>query len=101
MRIGEFEKASGLNRTTVRFYERRGLLKPYPAGDGNGYRRYGPEHVERARMIRMGQSLGFSIAEMLRILNAWDGKALSAEEQSRILKQSLLRPLVCTTMTHW
>jgi MerR family transcriptional regulator, copper efflux regulator len=89
MLIHEFVRLSGLSRTTVRFYERRGLLKPQSAGASNGYRHYGSEQVERVHMIRLAQSLGFSIAEIARLLHAWDDNKLTVEDQRSILKIKL------------
>ncbi len=87
MRIKAFEAASGLSRTTVRFYERKGLLKPKGNGGVNGYRDFDAELVDRARLIRFGQSLGFSLNEIARLLKAWDDGALDVEEQRRVLAE--------------
>ncbi len=81
MQIAAFERASGLTRTTVRYYERCGLLKPASLSRNGSYRQYDDEQVERAKMIRIAQSLGFSIKEILRLLRAWDSGALTIEEQ--------------------
>jgi DNA-binding transcriptional MerR regulator len=90
MRIAGFLRATGLPRSTVRFYERVGLLTPDLSARGNGYRVYGPQHVERARLVRLGQGLGFSIREILALLRAWEwrnpergGEAGRAARQAR------------------
>lgn len=87
MQIGEFERASGLTRTTVRYYEQRGLLKPQGRTASNGYRHYSLENVARVGLIRMGQSLGFSINEIAKLLRAWDSKRLSPEQQMIVLDE--------------
>jgi MerR family transcriptional regulator, copper efflux regulator len=87
MQIAEFERASGLSRTTVRYYEQRGLLKPKGRTAGNGYRLYGAEHVERVGLIRMAQALGFSINEIAKLLRAWENNKLTAEQQIKILQE--------------
>jgi MerR family transcriptional regulator, copper efflux regulator len=87
MQIGEFERASGLSRTTIRYYEQRGLLKPRGRTAGNGYRFYGEEHVERVGLIRMAQALGFSINEIAKLLRAWENKKFSSEQQVKVLKE--------------
>ncbi|HAT31127.1 MAG TPA: MerR family transcriptional regulator [Janthinobacterium sp.] len=62
MHIGEMAAATGLSRDTLRYYEKRGLLR---AGrGGNGYRDYPPEAVDSLRYIRLAQSLGFTLAEI-------------------------------------
>ncbi len=78
MLISEFARAAGLTPDTVRFYIRRGLLKPLNGkkGGSNPYQVFTEEHVQIARMIRMGQSLGFSLREI---------EALNVEYQAKRL----------------
>lgn len=59
VQIKEFEAASGLRRTSIRFYERKELLALATTLPGNGYREYGPDPLARARTIRLARSLGF------------------------------------------
>lgn len=49
--------------STVRFYERRGLL-PAPLRSPNGYRVYDAQDVRRVRFLRRGQDLGFTLSEL-------------------------------------
>ncbi len=62
MKIGEISSATGLSRDTLRFYEKRGLLRARRSA--NGYRDYPPEAVDWLRYIRLAQTLGFSLAEI-------------------------------------
>ena len=62
MRIGEMAAATGISRDTLRFYEKRGLLRARRGG--NGYRDYPPEAVDWLRYIRTAQTLGFTLAEI-------------------------------------
>jgi DNA-binding transcriptional MerR regulator len=62
MQIGEIASATGLSRDTLRFYEKRGLLRA--RRNANGYRDYPPEAVDWLRYIRLAQTLGFSLAEI-------------------------------------
>lgn len=62
MQIGEIANATGLSRDTLRFYEKRGLLRARRGA--NGYRDYPPEAVDWLRYIRLAQTLGFSLAEI-------------------------------------
>ncbi len=66
MLISEFAAEAGLSAETVRFYVRKGLLVPETGrkGGSNPYQIFTDDHVETARMIRMGQSLGFSLREI-------------------------------------
>ena len=61
MRISEFEKASGLSRDTLRYYEKVGMLTP-PSRDLNGYRSYGPTQLEELAFIQKGKKIGFTLS---------------------------------------
>src|SRR4051794_9407174 len=61
--IGELAREAGVPTSTVRFYERRGLLKPETRSQSN-YRLYGPQSVERLKFIRAMQSTGFSLSDI-------------------------------------
>jgi MerR family copper efflux transcriptional regulator len=76
MQIGAIAEATGISRDTLRFYEKRGLLRA--RRNSNGYRDYPPEAVDWLRYIRTAQSLGFSLAEIeadLPLLSAQDASA--------------------------
>lgn len=62
MQIGELAAATGLSRDTLRFYEKRGLLRA--SRSSNGYRDYAPESVDWLRYLRTAQQLGFTLAEI-------------------------------------
>jgi len=66
MLISQFARAAELSVDTVRFYIRRGLLQPQLSAKGgaNPYQVFTDEHLEAARMIRLGQSLGFTLREI-------------------------------------
>jgi MerR family mercuric resistance operon transcriptional regulator len=65
--IGELARAAGVNIQTIRYYERRRLLRP-PAREMNRYRRYEPEAVRVVRFVKHAQALGFSLAEIEELL---------------------------------
>ena len=62
MRAGEIAEQAGVNRQTLRFYEREGLL-PSPRREGNGYRDYPASTVALVRFIKHAQELGFTLDE--------------------------------------
>jgi MerR family mercuric resistance operon transcriptional regulator len=64
--IGEFAAAGGVGVETVRFYQRKALLRT-PAR-GGGIRHYGPEDVRRLRFIRQAQAAGFTLEEIRELL---------------------------------
>lgn len=71
MGIGEFARAAGVSVDAVRFYERRGVLRPAPRTRG-GYRRFAPGDLDRVRLARRLQQLGLSLAEVAEALAAHD-----------------------------
>jgi DNA-binding transcriptional MerR regulator len=90
-RSGELAKLAGVSTDTLRFYERNRLLPLVPRA-ANGYRCYPPESLQRVLLIRRALGLGFSVAELARILKARDSgnapcktvRALAAEKLDRI-----------------
>ena len=67
LRSGQIATAAGVNRQTLRYYERRGLLAP-PVRSPGGHRLYPPETVTVLRVIKATQRLGFSLDEVGRLL---------------------------------
>ena len=67
MTTGELASRAGVKVATIRFYERRGLLRA-PARTPSGYRQYGPDEVERVRFVRRAQGLGFTLDEIQDLL---------------------------------
>jgi MerR family copper efflux transcriptional regulator len=65
--IGALARKAGVGVETVRFYERRGLVRR-PVRPGTGYRSYPEEAVGRIRFIRNAQGLGFTLQEVKDLL---------------------------------
>lgn len=65
--IGELAHRAGINRETLRYYERRGLLLPIRR-TASGYRLYSPETEARLGFIKRAQSFGFTLDEILMLL---------------------------------
>jgi MerR family mercuric resistance operon transcriptional regulator len=89
--IGGLARLGGVGVETVRYYQRRGLLKvpkrPANGGLGGGFRRYGEDDVRRLRFIRSAQQAGFSLTEISRLIkfHATDDRARARElAQQRI-----------------
>ena len=70
--IGAFAAAACVNVETVRYYQRRGLLRQ-PARPRGGIRRYGPADVARVKFVKAAQHLGFSLDEIGALLQLEDG----------------------------
>ncbi len=80
--IAALAKASGVHLETVRYYERIGLM-PEPERAANGYRNYGPEHVQKLSFIRRAREIGFSTGAIKDLLAlAQPGRAACAEMQA-------------------
>jgi DNA-binding transcriptional MerR regulator len=60
--IGQLAEEAGVNVETVRYYERRGLLRQ--PRTPRGWRRYDDEALRTLRFIRRAQGLGFTLAEV-------------------------------------
>lgn len=66
--VGELARRAGVRVSTLRYYERRGLL-PSPPRSDSGYRLYPPETVELVGFIKRAKSLGFSLQEIRELLS--------------------------------
>jgi MerR family mercuric resistance operon transcriptional regulator len=69
LRTAQVAEAAGVNQQTLRYYERRGLLRE-PARSPGGHRLYAPEAVTVLRVIKAAQRLGFSLGEISELLEA-------------------------------
>ncbi len=67
LQSGTLARLAGVNKQTVRYYERIGLIEPAGRSD-SGYRMFDPEVVDRVRFIRRAQELGFQLAEIQELL---------------------------------
>ena len=67
MTIGRVAKAAGVPATTLRYYEREGLLNA-PVRTTAGYRMYDDQAVERLRFIRAAQAVGFTLDDIRTLL---------------------------------
>ena len=65
--IGALAKAANVHVETVRYYQRRGLLRE-PTRPLNGIRRYGMADVSRLRFIKHAQQSGFTLDEVRALL---------------------------------
>jgi DNA-binding transcriptional MerR regulator len=93
MLISEFARAAGLSVDTVRFYVRRGLLRPETGrkGGSNPYQEFREAHVDAARLIRMSQTLGFSLREIGAMAAEYYGGGMTPERSREIMADQLAR----------
>lgn len=61
--IGQLARAAGVHVETVRYYERRRLLRQ-PPRTGSGYRQYSAEDLWRLQFIARAKHMGFTLSEI-------------------------------------
>ncbi|MCW9133676.1 mercury resistance transcriptional regulator MerR1 [Bacillus paramycoides] len=70
-RIGELAEKCDVNKETIRYYERLGLI-PEPNRTEKGYRMYSLQMVDRLNFIKRTQELGFTLNEIDKLLGVVD-----------------------------
>lgn len=93
MLISQFARTTGLSVDTVRFYVNKGLLKPERSAKGgaNPYQVFTQDDVTAAQMIRLQQSLGYSLAEIRALGDEYRQGAGSAQRTAEILRSQIAR----------
>jgi DNA-binding transcriptional MerR regulator len=66
--IGEVHALTGLQPSTLRYYEHRGLIEP--SGRNGLRRRYKPDVIDRLALIRAAQAAGFTLGETAELLGS-------------------------------
>jgi MerR family transcriptional regulator, mercuric resistance operon regulatory protein len=87
--IGKVAQAAGVNVETIRYYERLGLLRR-PVRPPRGVRRYADDTVARVRFIKRAQELGFSLAEIGRLLELQEAQSCAAARSLAAEKLALV-----------
>ena len=78
MRISELARRSGVSEHTLRYYEKRGLLRA--PRDRSGYRDFPEATLRELTFIRMGREIGFPLKEIGELLPAYRAGSLTAEQ---------------------
>lgn len=91
MLINELSKRTGITAHTIRFYEKSGLIKGKrnESVTSNNYFHYDEETVEKLELIRDAKSIGFTISEISRLVDAWYNNMLTIEEKLAVLDEKL------------
>lgn len=66
--IGQVAKMANVNIQTLRYYERRKILRPVARRD-SGYRVYDGEAVRTVQFIKRAQQLGFTLEDIQDLLS--------------------------------
>ena len=90
MRIGQLAARSAVSVQTIRYYERRGLLKK-PRRLSSGYRDYSPESAAIVTFIKRSQESGFTLKEIGTILRLLSTHSLNAVEARARVENKVLQ----------
>ena len=80
VRISELAEHVGVATSTVRYYERVGLLTA-PARTASGYRDYDDEAAARLLFVTRARSMGLSCGQITDLLPIWDGSNCGAARE--------------------
>ena len=87
MNISDVAKKTGLTSKAIRFYEEKGLVTP-PLRSENGYRTYGPKHLEELTLLRQARQVGFNLDECREMVGLFNDPARhSADVKARTLEK--------------
>lgn len=88
MRISELATQVGVPTSTIRYYERIGLLTA-PVRTPSGYREYDEAALNAARFVARSRRLGLTCEQVAALLPAWDGVTCSSAHArvSRLVEQ--------------
>lgn len=87
--IGQLATMAQTRPSTLRFYEKEGLLAPNGRSP-SGYRLYKTETAERLFLIQRAQRLGFSLSDIRTLLAGWDEGQMDNETLSHLAENRLL-----------
>jgi len=88
LHIGEIACQSGVSASTVRHYERKGLLRP-AVRSASGYREFPPDTPERMRLIQCALAVGFTIDELSRIFRKRDAGGVPCRDVHSLAQHKL------------
>ena len=86
--ISQLAKAAKTPTSTLRYYERIGLLTPEDRSQSN-YRLYDDESLRRLRFIRAAQATGFTLDHVSTLLGNRDGTAPTCHEVQTLIEERL------------
>ena len=90
MRIGEAARRSGMAAKTIRFYEEAGLIDPAQRS-ASGYREFDADDVRRLQFIHRARDLGFSVAEVRRLLSLWSDRERASAQVKQLALEHVAR----------
>ena len=88
-KTGEVARKAGVNKETVRYYEKRGLI-PEPDRRRSGYRIFTRRHIDQIRFIKRAQELGFTLSEIKELLELRTDEESSCSEIKKEAQEKYL-----------
>ena len=88
VRSSEVAHRAGVNPQTLRYYERRGLLKE-PPRQPSGYRSYGEDSVGLVQFVKRAQELGFTLTEVEALLQLASGGPASCDRARTLASEKI------------
>jgi len=86
--IGEAARLSGISARMVRHYEGLGLLGEVHRTEG-GYRQYTPADVHTLRFIKRSRDMGFSMEQVVELVDLWHNRRRTSASVKRIAQAHL------------
>lgn len=87
MRISEIAKIVNLPISTIRYYEKIGIIPDdYIVRDQNNYRDYALEMIHHLNVVKNCLSVGFSINDIQSMISK---NGISKDEQTHIIKEKI------------
>jgi MerR family mercuric resistance operon transcriptional regulator len=88
--IGQLARAVAIPTSTVRYYERSGLLQPDGRTESN-YRFYGTAALERLRFILAAKANGFTLEDVQALLDFRAGHTAPCAKVQQLIEERLLQ----------
>ncbi len=106
--IGKLAKQAEISRVTIRYYEKRGLIKTIARTPAK-YRLYSPNTIDQLIFIKNAQEVGFTLKEIKSLFDLLNGKAVTSSDiKNRTLsKINDIKEKITTlkfmqdTLEHW
>ena len=86
--IGTLARAAKVPVSTVRFYERRGILRPEGRSRAN-YRRYSDDSLQKLRLIRCAQGIGLNLKDARELLKLIDAERCPCGDVEQVVRRRL------------
>ena len=89
--ISQLAKEVGVPIATIRFYEKKGLFSSETKKEvtTNNYAYYGEDVVDKLRFIQMAKAVGFTLAEIKEVIDAWYEKRFTKQAKLKVLNLKL------------